>query len=103
MSSKDSFTDFHVDLGGTSVWYHIVHGAKQFIVVKPLTKNMNAYQKWVIGIQDGSIQDNFLQFLQDQTSLKNVKSSTFLVELQEKDTAFIPSVIYILFKRSFLD
>lgn len=97
----DSFTDFHVDLGGTSVWYHIVHGAKQFIVVKPSTKNMNAYQKWVFGIQDGSVQENFLKFLQDQTTLKNVKNSTFLVQLQEKDTAFIPSVICILFERLF--
>ena len=24
MSVKDSYTDFHVDFGGTSVWYHIV-------------------------------------------------------------------------------
>ena len=24
MSVKDCYTDFHVDFGGTSVWYHIV-------------------------------------------------------------------------------
>jgi hypothetical protein len=24
MGTKDSYTDFHVDFGGTSVWYHIV-------------------------------------------------------------------------------
>ena len=24
MSVKDSYTDFHVDFGGTSVWYHIL-------------------------------------------------------------------------------
>ena len=24
MSVEDSFTDFHIDFGGTSVWYHIV-------------------------------------------------------------------------------
>ena len=23
MSAKDSYTDFHVDFAGTSVWYHI--------------------------------------------------------------------------------
>ena len=23
MSAKDSYTDFHIDFGGTSVWYHI--------------------------------------------------------------------------------
>ena len=24
MGVKDSFTDFHVDFGGTSVWYHVL-------------------------------------------------------------------------------
>ena len=24
MSVKDSYTDFHVDFGGTSVWYHLI-------------------------------------------------------------------------------
>ena len=24
MSVKDSFTDFHIDFGGTSVWYHVL-------------------------------------------------------------------------------
>lgn len=23
MSAQDSYTDFHIDFGGTSVWYHI--------------------------------------------------------------------------------
>ena len=28
MSVRGSYTDFHVDFGGTSVWYHLVKGAK---------------------------------------------------------------------------
>ena len=28
MSVKGCYTDFHVDFGGTSVWYHIVKGSK---------------------------------------------------------------------------
>lgn len=24
MGVKDSFTDFHIDFGGTSVWYHVL-------------------------------------------------------------------------------
>jgi hypothetical protein len=23
---KDSYTDFHIDFGGTSVWYHVFEG-----------------------------------------------------------------------------
>lgn len=28
MSQAGSYTDFHVDFGGTSVWYHILKGEK---------------------------------------------------------------------------
>jgi F-box/leucine-rich repeat protein 10/11 len=28
MSVAGCFTDFHVDFGGTSVWYHILKGGK---------------------------------------------------------------------------
>ena len=26
----ESYTDFHVDFGGTSVWYHVISGCKRF-------------------------------------------------------------------------
>lgn len=28
MSVKGCYTDFHIDFGGTSVWYHILRGSK---------------------------------------------------------------------------
>ena len=28
MSVRGCYTDFHVDFGGTSVWYHILKGSK---------------------------------------------------------------------------
>lgn len=28
MSVKGCYTDFHIDFGGTSVWYHILRGRK---------------------------------------------------------------------------
>ncbi len=43
---KDSYTDWHVDLGGTSVWYHIVSGGKIFILVKPTEQNRRKYIEW---------------------------------------------------------
>lgn len=33
MSAGGSYTDFHVDFGGTTVWYHVLHGRK---VIKSL-------------------------------------------------------------------
>ena len=41
-----SYTDFHIDFGGTSVWYHILHGQKRFYLVPPLTSNLLAFIQW---------------------------------------------------------
>lgn len=47
MSVKDSYTDFHIDFGGTSVWYHILRGEKIFYFIKPTTANLTLYQQWM--------------------------------------------------------
>lgn len=48
MSVKDSWTDFHIDLGGTSVWYHILQGKKVFWLVPPSDDNLKRYELWVL-------------------------------------------------------
>ncbi|XP_012280694.1 lysine-specific demethylase 7A isoform X2 [Orussus abietinus] len=47
MGVKDSFTDFHVDFGGTSVWYHVLRGEKVFYLIKPSPANLQLYQHWM--------------------------------------------------------
>ena len=47
MSVKDCFTDFHVDFGGTSVWYHVIRGEKVFYMIEPTDENLRKYQQWV--------------------------------------------------------
>uniref|UniRef100_A0A914XLH6 JmjC domain-containing protein n=1 Tax=Plectus sambesii TaxID=2011161 RepID=A0A914XLH6_9BILA len=45
---RDSYTDFHIDFGGSSVWYHVFKGAKVFYVVEPTHANLalfGEYQK----------------------------------------------------------
>ena len=44
IGAKGSYTDWHIDLGGTSVWYHIVHGGKAFILIKPTLQNLKNYE-----------------------------------------------------------
>ncbi len=40
MSVAGCYTDFHIDFGGTSVWYHIIKGEKvTWYTVKTRTKN----------------------------------------------------------------
>ncbi|XP_041113077.1 lysine-specific demethylase 7B isoform X2 [Polyodon spathula] len=46
MGVKDSYTDFHIDFGGTSVWYHVLWGEKIFYLIKPTKANLALYEAW---------------------------------------------------------
>ncbi|XP_043084773.1 lysine-specific demethylase 7B-like, partial [Puntigrus tetrazona] len=46
MGVKDSYTDFHIDFGGTSVWYHVLWGEKIFYLIKPTPVNLALYEEW---------------------------------------------------------
>lgn len=44
MGVKDSYTDFHIDFGGTSVWYHVLRVRRRIIKCSfPFTPTMNWY------------------------------------------------------------
>lgn len=47
MSVKDAYTDFHIDFGGTSVWYHVLRGEKIFYLIRPTVANLTLYQQWM--------------------------------------------------------
>ena len=46
-SSAGAYMDFHIDVGGTSFWYHLVCGRKQFLFIEPTEDNIKQYKKWV--------------------------------------------------------
>ncbi|RKO97459.1 hypothetical protein CXG81DRAFT_13302, partial [Caulochytrium protostelioides] len=46
MSVADAFTDFHLDFGGSSVFYHLLSGEKIFYLVEPTPRNLRRYEKW---------------------------------------------------------
>jgi len=50
-----SYTDFHIDFGGTSVWYHVVSGAKRFYFVPPTCANLNKFADWSSSPEQDSI------------------------------------------------
>ena len=41
MSARGAFTDWHVEMGGSSVWYHVVEGAKVFWFAPPSAKKIS--------------------------------------------------------------
>uniref|UniRef100_V9KE44 Histone lysine demethylase PHF8 n=1 Tax=Callorhinchus milii TaxID=7868 RepID=V9KE44_CALMI len=46
MGVKDSYTDFHIDFGGTSVWYHVLKGEKIFYLIRPTNANLALFECW---------------------------------------------------------
>ena len=41
-----NISDFHIDFGGTSVWYHIFKGEKIFYLIRPTSINLSLYERW---------------------------------------------------------
>lgn len=55
MGVQCCYTDFHVDFGGSSVFYHILSGEKIFYFVEPSPRNLKAYEEWSSSPDQGSI------------------------------------------------
>jgi F-box/leucine-rich repeat protein 10/11 len=79
MSVADCFTDFHIDFGGSSVFYHILKGRKTFFFIPPTERHLKKYEEWC-----NSRAQNWT-FLGDQTK------ECYRVDLYEGDTALIPA------------
>ncbi|XP_014211893.1 jmjC domain-containing histone demethylation protein 1 [Copidosoma floridanum] len=79
MSVKGCYTDFHVDFGGTSVWYHILKGGKIFWLIPPTEKNIALYEKWVLS---GKQSDTFFGDMVDKCGR---------ITLSAGNTMFIPT------------
>uniref|UniRef100_A0AC34FZF3 JmjC domain-containing protein n=1 Tax=Panagrolaimus sp. ES5 TaxID=591445 RepID=A0AC34FZF3_9BILA len=42
-----SYTDFHIDFGGSSVWYHVYSGQKIFYIIQPNEEHFTLFSKWM--------------------------------------------------------
>lgn len=79
MSVADSFTDFHIDFGGSSVYYHILRGKKTFFFIPPKPSHLKKYEDW-----NNSHEQNF-------TWLPEATKECYRVDLSAGDTMLIPS------------
>ncbi|KAK9464645.1 hypothetical protein V1512DRAFT_230313 [Lipomyces arxii] len=79
MSVENAYTDFHIDFGGSSVFYHVVDGAKVFLFAPPIPSNLSKYEQWCLSSDQNKI------FLGDL-----VKDCS-KVQLNKGDTMIIPS------------
>ena len=79
MSVAQSYTDFHIDFGGSSVFYHVVSGEKLFYFIRPTPENLRRYQEWSSAPNQADV------FLGD------VAGPCEVCRLQTGQTLFIPS------------
>ena len=82
MSTAGCYTDFHVDFGGTAVWYHVFRGQKVFYLIKPTPENLKAYEAWICDAK------------QDSTFFPDTiggPTECARVEINAGETFFIPS------------
>uniref|UniRef100_A0A8C3AHU8 Lysine-specific demethylase PHF2 n=1 Tax=Cyclopterus lumpus TaxID=8103 RepID=A0A8C3AHU8_CYCLU len=76
---KDSYTDFHIECGGASAWYHVLKGEKIFFLIKPTSANLSLYERW------RSSSNHSEMFFADQVD------KCYKCSLKQGQTLFIPS------------
>eukprot|EP00158_Paraphelidium_tribonemae_P004896 Partr_v1_DN27039_c0_g1_i3_m29245 putative demethylase len=79
MSPSGAWTDFHVDFGGSSVYYHLLSGHKVFYFIPPTPRNLELYKKWCKSPSQAS------------TFFADLTSGCFKVDLLAGYTMLIPS------------
>ncbi|KAF1762704.1 hypothetical protein GCK72_010966 [Caenorhabditis remanei] len=80
VSMKNAFTDIHVDLSATAVYYHVKKGRKVFYVAPPTARNLEIYKRYETAPQDDDVWIGEALF--DQWKR---------VEIKEGFTAIIPA------------
>ncbi|CAF4384046.1 unnamed protein product [Rotaria socialis] len=84
ISPQSSYTDFHIDFGGSSVWYSIVRGEKIFYLIEPTDENLQKYADW-------SNSPN-----ESETFLGDCVSHCYKMHIREGNTILLPPGIYEL-------
>jgi hypothetical protein len=78
LSPAGAYTDFHVDFGGSSVWYHVLKGRKTFVLAPPSAANHAAFEAWAGSARQAS------------TFYADNAHDVMRVEVGPGDTVFLP-------------
>lgn len=77
MGPAGAYTDWHVDMGGSSVWYHVIRGSKIFMAAPDTEHNKNEFVSW-------SSSEEQVEFLGDRLE------RCVRLRLMAGDTLFLP-------------
>jgi F-box/leucine-rich repeat protein 10/11 len=84
-SASGCYTDFHLDFGGSSVFYHVLSGSKVFVLIKPTSKALKVYEDWLCRNNQAEL------FLPDLLEPADRSSLVMKVTLKQEETFIIPS------------
>lgn len=82
-SAAGCYTDFHLDFGGTAVWYHVLSGEKTFCLIPPTKENLAIYEDWLCRPDQATV------FLPDL--IPNPKENILRISLKASQTLMIPT------------
>ncbi|VDD82156.1 unnamed protein product [Mesocestoides corti] len=85
MSMAGSYTDFHIDFGGSSVWYHVLWGEKIFYVTPPSKDHLEAYWRW------NGLLDNRRVFFPDTINKIDSRIPVARLHLKAGETVLLPA------------
>lgn len=90
MSVLGSYTDFHIDFGGTSVYYTVCSGSKTFLMFPPTGHNLDLYQSWCLEENQNYLW--FPEYTRGKSGSKPLAATGgFAVTLSPGDLFIIPS------------
>ena len=90
-STAGCFTDFHIDFGGTSVWYHILSGRKVFLLIPPNKNNVKLYEAWLCRKDQNDIFFPDMKGVDEETGAEIVVVDCARMVLEEGQTFIIPT------------
>lgn len=79
MTMAQSYTEFHIDFGGTSVWYHVKKGEKHFFLIEPTDENLRIFEEWLSAYRAGTQTGFFGNVVQKCAVVKMVPGQTLIL------------------------
>ncbi len=79
MSTAGSYTDFHIDFGGSSLWMYLMKGEIWFYFIPPTAENVKKYENWLTSAGQSTV------FFGDSVS------QCFKCEVHEGSLIMVPS------------
>ena len=92
ISAANSFTNWHIDFGGTSVFYHVCTGKKWFFLIQPTSINIKLFYEWhALGLHSRIWFPEYVRYRLQNHVQSLAEFTVYVIEMNAMDTAFLPA------------